>query len=142
MIADVHVRIDVSSLLCVGAAAAAVYGAVRYLQWRSWPAAATDSSGKPCSGKDAAAALKAQLLQLHYASAQIPAPEADADVPEALQAIITWSRLRGSGPCLRPFGWLLGRAGNAACQGPDRVIACSVHHGVQPWVYSQCQNEL
>ena len=88
MTADVHVRIDVSSLLCVGAAAAALYGAVRYLQCRQWPSAAEDSSGKPCNGRDAAAALKAQLLQLHYPRGSMPGPETDADVPAALQANI------------------------------------------------------
>ena len=89
MTADVHVRIDVSSLLVVGAAAAAAYGAVRYLQLCPWPSAAKDSSGKPRDGKEPAAALKAQLLQLHYPLSPVPAPEADADVPMVLQAIFS-----------------------------------------------------
>ncbi len=92
MTADVHVRIDVSSLLCAGAAAAALYGAGRYLQSRQWPSAAGDSSGKPRNSQDAAVALKAQLLQLHYPPSSMPAPETDADVPAALQVIILCSR--------------------------------------------------
>jgi len=87
MTADVHVRIDVSSLLCAGAAAAALYGAVRYLQWRQWPSATRPSSDQPRSSRDAAAALTAQLLQLHYPPGSVPAPETDVDGPAALQAI-------------------------------------------------------
>ena len=88
MSADVHIRVDLSALLCIGVAAAAVYGAARYLQSWQW-LSAIRRHGDSSPGKDeTAAARAAQLLQLHYATCPTTAPHSDAGVPAILEASV------------------------------------------------------
>ena len=97
MPAAVHVRVDLSTALCAGAAAAAAYAAFRFLSHCQWPSAAAAGRHKSeCSTTEAAkAAQRARLLQLHYASTSTTASDADADDLAILEVITRpWCCLR------------------------------------------------